>query len=243
MMFFGLDPWYFIIVGPTMLVALWAQWRVKSTYARAMRVPAQSGMSGAEAARMLLESYGIHNVGIEEAHGFLSDHYDPKAKMLRLSSEVYRGRSVASLGIAAHEAGHAIQDKTNYAPLRMRNGLVGFAMVGGQFSWLLIFGGMALGAASHFLGQWLLLAGIALFSLTVLFQLINLPVEFDASRRAKNLLRSAEIVRSGEEEVAMNRVLNAAAMTYVAATITAAMTLVYYLLRSGLLGGGNSSQR
>jgi Zn-dependent membrane protease YugP len=233
------DPMYFLFLAPAMLLAMWAQFRVKSTYAHAMQTPAASGMSGAEAAHMLMESYGIRNVGIEEAHGMLSDHYDPKARMLRLSSEVYHGRSVGALGIAAHEAGHAIQDATHYAPLKFRNGIVGFAMVGGQLSWLLIFGGFALGAAGTMLGKGLLIAGIALFATVVLFQIINLPVEFDASKRAKDLLRSAGIVREGDEYGAMRKVLNAAAWTYVAATLSAAMTLAYYLFRSGLLGGGD----
>lgn len=230
------DPMYFLIVGPAMLLALWAQFRVKATYAQAMRVPAESGMSGAEAAHMLMQSYGIRNVGIEQSHGMLSDHYDPRAKMLRLSPDVYHGRSVAALGIAAHEAGHAIQDATGYAPLRFRNGIVGFAMLGSHLSWILIIVGFALGAAGTFLGKSLLIAGIVLFSATVLFQLINLPVEFDASRRAKDLLRSAGIVRDGEEYGAMRRVLNAAAWTYVAATLSAALTLLYYVIQSGLLG-------
>lgn len=236
------DPMYFVIVGPALLLALWAQFKVKATYARAMQIPAASGISGAEAAHMLLQSYGIRNVGIEESHGMLSDHYDPRAKMLRLSSDVYHGRSVASLGIAAHEAGHAIQDATHYAPLRFRNGIVGFAMVGGQLSWLLIILGFVMGAAGTVLGKGFLIAGIALFSFTVLFQLINLPVEFDASKRAKDLLRSAGIVREGEEYTAMRKVLSAAALTYVAATVSAALTLVYYLLQSGLLGGSNRNE-
>lgn len=242
-MFGFFDPVYLLFVGPAMLLALWAQWRVKATYAQAMAVPASSGMSGAEAAHMLMQSYGISNVGIEESHGMLSDHYDPKAKVLRLSQEVYHGRSVGSLGIAAHEAGHAIQDATGYAPLRMRNGIVGFAMVGGQLSWLLILGGFMLGAAGTLLGKGLLIAGIVLFSATVVFQLINLPVEFDASRRAKDLLKSAGIVREGQEYNSMRRVLNAAAWTYVAATLSAALTLMYYLFRSGLLGGSSNHDR
>lgn len=235
------DPIYFIILAPAMILAVWAQFRVKSAYAQAMRMPAASGMTGAEAAHMLMESYGIKNVGIEPAQGMLSDHYDPKAKVLRLSQDVYSGRSVAALGIAAHEAGHAIQDATHYPLLKMRNGIVGFAAVGGNLSWILIFGGFMLGAAGTVLGQGLIIAGIVLFSTVVLFQLINLPVEFDASNRAKDLLRSAGIVREGEEYGAMRKVLNAAAWTYVAATLSAALTLVYYLLRSGLLGGGNRS--
>lgn len=234
-MFF--DPMYFIIVGPALLLALWAQFKVKSTYARAMQVPAASGLTGAETAQMLLQSYGIRDVGIEQSHGMLSDHYDPKAKMLRLSADVYHGRSVASLGIAAHEAGHAIQDATNYMPLRFRNGIVGIAMVGGQLSWLLIILGFVLGAAGTLLGKGFLIAGIILFGVTVIFQLINLPVEFDASKRAKDLLRSAGIVREGAEYNTMRKVLSAAALTYVAATVSAALTLVYYILQSGLLGG------
>lgn len=234
------DPMYFIIVSPAIILALWAQWRVKSAYHQAAAVPAASGMTGAEAAAMLMQSYGIRNVRIEPSHGMLSDHYDPRAKALRLSPDVYQGRSVAALGIAAHEAGHAIQDATGYAPLKLRNGIVGFAMVGGQFSWLLIIGGFMLGAAGTMLGKWLLIAGIVLFSFTVLFQVINLPVEFNASRRAKDLLVSAGIVREGQELGVMKKVLNAAALTYVAATLSAALTLVYFLLRSGLLGSGNN---
>jgi uncharacterized protein len=236
------DIWHLIIVSPALLLALWAQWRVKSTYAQAMRIPASSGVTGAEAAQMLLQAYGIRNVGIEQSHGVMSDHYDPRSKMLRLSPDVYHGHSVASLGIAAHEAGHAIQDATGYLPLRFRNGIVGFAMVGGNLSWLLILGGFMLGAAGTMLGKWLLIAGIVLFSITVLFQIINLPVEFDASKRAKDLLKSAGLVREGEEYTGMRRVLSAAALTYVAATLSAALTLLYYILRSGLLGGSSNDR-
>lgn len=230
---------YLLLLSPAMIFAMWAQWRVKHTYAQAQAIPAASRMSGAEAAHMLMRAYGISNVGIEESHGMLSDHYDPKAKMLRLSSDVYHGHSVASLGIAAHEAGHAIQDATNYLPLRFRNGIVGFAMVGGNFAWILIMAGAAMAAAGAMggIGKWIMFAGIGLFSITVLFQLINLPVEFDASKRARQLLTSAGIVQQGDEFKAMDRVLSAAAMTYVAATVSAALTLLYYLIQSGILGG------
>ena len=226
---------YLLFMVPPLLLALWAQWRVKAAYHQASQVPAQSGLTGAEAARMLLESYGIRNVAIEPTHGMLSDHYDPRHKVLRLSHDVYAGRSVAALGIASHEAGHAIQDATHYGPLKFRNGIVPLAAVGSQFGVMLVFiGAIAMGAAP-FLGKWMLIAGIALFSTVVLFQLINLPVEYDASRRAKDLMQSSGLVRQGGEASAMNRVLNAAALTYVAATLTAILTLLYYVLRSGLL--------
>lgn len=232
------DPLYFIILAPAMLLGFWASMKVRSTYARASQVQASSGVTGAEAAHMILEAHDIHNVGIEESHGGqLSDHYDPRHKVLRLSPDVYHGRSVASLGIAAHEAGHAIQDAVHYAPLKIRNGIVPLAGIGSNFSWLLLIIGMVLGGAQTALGSGLVWAGLALFGTVVVFQLINLPVEFDASRRAKDLLQKSNLVSSGGEAGAMNKVLNAAALTYVAATLTAILTLVYFLIRSGVLGG------
>lgn len=228
--FIMFDPVYFIFVAPAMLLALWAQFKVKSTFKHASQIGARSGMNGAEAAQALLYANGIRNVGIELVEGTLSDHYDPQRKVLALSGDVYHGRSLAALGVAAHEAGHAIQDKENYAPLVMRNGLVPMASVGGNLSMLFIIGGMVLSTAGG-LGFWLFVAGIALFSLTVIFQLVNLPVEFDASTRAKRLLVSSGIV--GEDELPeVRRVLSAAAMTYVAATLTAVMTLLYYVFRA-----------
>ena len=232
------DPLYFIILAPAMLLGFWASMKVRSTYARASQVQASSGVTGAEAAHMILEAHDIHNVGIEESHGGqLSDHYDPRHKMLRLSPDVYHGRSVASLGIAAHEAGHAIQDAVHYAPLKLRNGIVPLAGIGSNFSWLLLIIGMVMGGAQTALGSGLVWAGLALFGTVVVFQLVNLPVEFDASRRAKDLLQKSNLVSSGGEAGAMNKVLNAAALTYVAATLTAILTLVYFLIRSGVLGG------
>jgi Zn-dependent membrane protease YugP len=232
------DPLYFIILAPAMLLGFWASMKVRSTYARASQVQASSGVTGAEAAHMILEAHDIHNVGIEESHGGqLSDHYDPRHKMLRLSPDVYHGRSVASLGIAAHEAGHAIQDAVHYGPLKLRNGIVPLAGIGSNFSWLLLIIGMVMGGAQTALGSGLVWAGLALFGTVVVFQLVNLPVEFDASRRAKDLLQKSNLVSSGGEAGAMNKVLNAAALTYVAATLTAILTLVYFLIRSGVLGG------
>lgn len=225
------DPLYFLIVGPAMLLALWAQFKVKGTFAQASRVPVRAGINGAEATRRLLRLNGINNVGIEMVPGTLSDHYDPRAKMLRLSEDVYHGRSLAAVGIAAHEVGHAIQDQQRYGPLVIRNGLVPLASVGGNLSMILIMVGMVLAGAGTVLGKGLLFAGIGLFSLTVLFQLINLPVEFDASNRAKAQLIEAGIV-TPDEMLPIRSVLSAAAMTYVAATITAVLTLIYFVLRA-----------
>lgn len=221
---------YLLFFIPPLLLGLWAQWRVKSAYGRGSQIPATSRISGAEAAQMILDSHDIRGVRIEQVGGFLSDHYDPKHKVLRLSPDVYSGRSVAALGIAAHEAGHAIQDATNYGPLVIRNGIVPMAAIGSNLGMILIMVGMFAGAAATSLGRWAMIAGIALFTMVVVFQLINLPVEFDASRRAKDLLKSSNIVAPGGEARAMSRVLNAAALTYVAATVGAIATLLYYVL-------------
>lgn len=231
-MFF--DPMYFVILAPALLLGMWAQFRVKSAYHQASQLRAASGLTGAETARMILDAHDIR-VGVEPSHGFLSDHYDPRAKVLRLSPDVFKGRSVAALGIAAHEAGHAVQDHVHYGPLKLRNGIVPFAMVGSNFSWILIIAGMAIGAGTSILGSGLVWAGIGFFGLVVIFQLINLPVEYDASRRAKDLLQTTGLVAQGPEARAMNRVLNAAALTYVAATLTAILQLAYWVLRSGVL--------
>lgn len=223
--------WYFGLIIIPLLFGLWAQWRVKSTFARAAQVRASSGFTGREVAEMILESSNIKGVRIERVEGTLSDHYDPREKVLRLSPDVYEGRSSAALGVAAHEVGHAIQDDRGYAPLVIRNGIVPMAMVG---NFGLVLCGIGAMAAAFMprgpIGFWLLLVGIALFSLVVLFQLVNLPVEFDASNRAKRLLASTGLIRPGEEAAAMNGVLNAAALTYVAGTVASIGTLLYYVL-------------
>ena len=227
---FVLHPMFFVFIAPAILLALWAQARVKSAYHAASQVRSMSGMTGAQAARELLDLHGLRRVRIERSRGYLSDHYDPRHKVLRLSEGVYGSNSLAALGIAAHEAGHAIQDQQNYGPLALRNGLVPLAAMGGQVSsWLLIGGVMLLVfSAGNPLGGWLLIAGIGMFSLTVLFQLVNLPVEFDASRRAKAALVRYGIVHEREMEP-VRKVLSAAAMTYVAATLTGLLTLLYYV--------------
>lgn len=211
---------YFLWIAPAILLALWAQWRVKATYATAQQVPAP--LSGAAAARHILDSGGLHNVDIEQIPGHLTDHYDPQAKVLRLSPEVYQGRNLAAVGIAAHESGHALQDAHAYAPMIVRNMAVPAANFGGGISSILIMLGFFLQFGV------LIWAGIILFGCVVFFQLVNLPVEFNASSRAKAQLVDLGIV-SPDEMTYVNKVLNAAAWTYVAGTLQALLTLVYYL--------------
>lgn len=207
---------------PAILLGLWAQMRVKSTFAQAQQVPAS--LSGAAAARHILDAAGLQNVGVEQIPGQLSDHYDPRAKVLRLSQAVYGSRSTAAVGIAAHEAGHALQDAKNYAPLVIRNAAVPAAGFGSSAGMWILFAGVLMQAPA------LVMFGIAAFACVVFFQLINLPVEFDASARAKRLLIEHNIV-ADQDMVYVNRVLNAAAWTYVAATLQAVITLLWYVMR------------
>ena len=223
----GFNPMYFVYVGPAILFALWAQVKVKSAYATASRHPARCGLSGAETAQRILNAYGVTDVAIESVRSFLGDHYDPQHRVLRLSPDVYHGRSLAALGIAAHEVGHAIQHATAYAPLAIRNGLVPMASVGSHLSVGLIFVGMILAYMHVAFGQILAVGGLAMFGVVVLFQLVNLPVEFNASSRARQILLSSGLVTPAEDPV-VGKVLNAAAMTYVAATLTAITHLLYY---------------
>jgi Zn-dependent membrane protease YugP len=219
-MFF--DPLYFLYVAPALLLMLWAQMRIKSTFAQASEV--STPLSGAAAARHILDSAGLQNVDIEQVPGHLTDHYDPRDKVLRLSQDVYGARSTAAVGIAAHEAGHALQDAHRYAPLVIRNLAVPAATFGGNMSMIMLVAGMLLSSKP------LIFLGIAAFSCVVVFQLINLPVEFDASNRAKRLLVEHGIVGQSDM-VYVNKVLNAAAWTYVAGTLQAVMTLLYYISR------------
>jgi Zn-dependent membrane protease YugP len=232
-MFF--DPIYFLFALPGLALSLWAQFRVKSTFARYSQVPARSGMSGAEAARELIRQRGIEGVRIEATPGSLSDHYDPFNKVLRLSQDVYAGRSLAALGVAAHEAGHAIQHAQAYGPLKLRSLLVRPANLGSNLGVILTGVGLMLQASS------LTLIGIVLFSAAVLFTLVTLPVEFDASRRAVIALRELGMVTAQESNGA-KAVLDAAAWTYVAAALTAVLQLLYFLMRAGLLGGRRQSE-
>lgn len=227
-MFF--DPLYFLFIAPAFLLSMWAQWRIKSTFAQASQVP--TGMSGAQAAREVLDGAGLQNVAIEPVAGNLSDHYDPRAKVLRLSEPVYDARNMAAVGVAAHEAGHALQDAQRYAPLVVRNMAVGLANFGGGISWTMIIFGAMLSYEVPRLGQLLVWGGILAFSGLVLFQLINLPVEFDASNRAVAQLVERGIV-SQDDRRWVRKVLNAAAWTYVAGTLQSVMTLLYFIMRFG----------
>jgi len=221
-MFF--DPMYLVFIAPALLIAFWAQFRVKSAYAVAQQIPAP--LSGAAAARHVLDSAGLTDVAIEQIGGVLSDHYDPREKVLRLSTDVYQQRSLAAVGIAAHEAGHAIQDAVGYAPLVIRNIAVPVAGFGSNFGMLMAVIGAVVAVKP------LIWAGIILFGAVVVFQLVNLPVEFNASNRAKAQLVGLGIV-GHDQMVYVNNVLNAAAWTYVAATLQAILTLLYLIMRFG----------
>lgn len=235
---FGFDPLWMALMLVTLIIAGGAQLLVKGAYAKWSRVRAAAGITGAEAARRMLIEAGVGpGVRIERVGGFLSDHYDPRHKVLRLSPDVHDGRSVASLGIACHEAGHAIQDATKYAPLVLRNAIVPLANIGSTFSWIVISIGAMLYMGGSLFGFKIAMLGVLLFGCVVIFQIVNLPVEFDASARAKAALAQTGLLRGREEIGGVNSVLNAAAMTYVAATVSSILQLLYWLHRLGLLGG------
>jgi Zn-dependent membrane protease YugP len=226
------DPLYIALIAPTFILSLYASWKVKHSFNKFSKKPTVGGKTGAQIAREILDRNGLSNVSVEITHGMLSDHYDPGKKSVRLSEEVYNGQNIAAIGVAAHETGHAIQHKLAYRPLVLRNMMVPIASIGSNFSWIIIMAGFVLGHSD------LILIGIILFTTIVVFQLITLPVEFDASNRAKQILYSQGLVNSNEL-AGVNKVLGAAAMTYVAAAASAIMTLLYFLIRSGLLGGNN----
>lgn len=222
------DPTYMLIIISA-LISLFAQFLVNSRFSKYSRVRSRSGMTGAQAAERILQSQGIYDVAIQRVSGKLTDHYDPRNKTLNLSDAVYASTSVAAVGVAAHECGHAIQHARGYAPLSFRSALVPVANLGSQLSWLFIILGIFFGG-SHTL----IMIGILMFSAAVLFQLVTLPVEFNASGRALKLLSETEILQ--KDEVSDTRkVLSAAALTYVAAAATA----VLQLLRLLRLFGGN----
>jgi Zn-dependent membrane protease YugP len=227
-MFF--DPLYLLVMVPGLLLSLWASMRVKSTFHHYSQVASRSGLTGAEAARELLRRQNIQGVTVEPVEGFLSDHYDPSSRTLRLSPDVYHGRSVASLGVAAHEAGHAIQHAHDYKPLTFRSLVVRPAMLGSNLGMIVLGLGLAMQVSG------MVWVGILLFSAFVVFTLVTLPVEFNASSRAVAALIDGGII-SRSEAVDTKKVLDAAALTYVAAAISAVMQLLYFLWRAGLLGG------
>ncbi len=220
------DPRYFIFALPALLLAFYAQWKVKSAYERYSRKPNGRGLTGYEAARILLRSAGLDQIRVDEVGGRLSDHYDPRKKELRLSQGVARSRSVAALGIVAHEVGHAMQDASNYAPLRVRSGLVPAVQIGSWLGPIVFFVGLLLsGATGSTTIAWI---GVFLFAGTAVFSLVTLPVEFNASKRAQQLLRTYQLA-DGRELRETKQVLDAAALTYIAAVAQALSTLLYYV--------------
>ncbi len=230
-MFPMFDPIYFVFMAPGLLLSLWASWRVKSNFRKYSAVRSLRGITGAQAAAELLRQGGIREVRIERSHGMLSDHYNPVTKTLALSDGVYGSTSVAAVGIASHEVGHALQHAQHYGPLRLRSLLVPTASIGSNLGYGVMFLGL-------FIDPALVLIGAVIFSAVLLFQIVTLPVEFDASNRAKALVLEQGIIHPGERE-GVDKVLNAAALTYVAAMVSTVLTLLYFLLRAGLLGGGS----
>lgn len=218
---FGGYGLYILFSLPALLLGFWAQMKVKSAFKKYSRIRSYTGLSGEDVARRMLNASGLQHVQIEETRGFLSDHYDPRAKKLRLSPDVYRTNSIAAAGIAAHEAGHAIQDQLNYAPLKFRSAMVPTVQFGSWLGPMIFMGGLLL--------QWENLAwvGLGLFGLTAIFALVTLPVEINASKRAKEWLTTSGVIY-GEESKGINKVLDAAALTYVAAAVQSITTLLYY---------------
>ena len=225
-MFFS--PYWLLFALPGLILGLWARSRVKGSFNKYSKVRTARDITGAQVARMLLDSEGLHDVQIEESKGMLSDHYDPRSKVLRLSPDVYNTPSVAAAGVAAHEMGHAMQHANGYFPLQIRSAIVPVAKFGSTLApWLFIIGFLLRFTALSWVG-------LILFGAAVIFTLVTLPVEFDASRRAKKLLAGNGIL-IGDEIQGVNKVLDAAALTYVAAAVAAVGQFLYYLL---LIGGG-----
>jgi Zn-dependent membrane protease YugP len=222
---FGLDMTYYFFLIPGMVLAGIAAMLTKSTFKKYSKQAASTGLTGAQAAQRLLDHEGIRDVSIEAVRGFLSDHYDPTSKTLRLSPEVYGARSMSAIGVACHEVGHAIQHARSYAPLALRSALVPAANIGNKLSMFFLMGGVFLGMTG------LIKVGVILFSAAVAFSIITLPVEWDASARAKRLMVTSSIVAPQELTYA-SRVLNAAFLTYVAAALTAILQLLYFILRA-----------
>lgn len=221
-MFF--DPIYFLFILPGLLLGMWAQVKLMHAYGKYSEEPVDSGMTGAEAAREILDRAGLHNVPVEEIPGRLSDHYDPSKRALFLSSENFRGNSVAAVGVAAHESGHALQHQAAYGLFTVRQAIAPAAQFA-NWTWYVV---LVIGFLLHAYG--LVTLGIVLFSMITLFQLVTLPVEYDASRRAKEQLFRLGLVHE-HERVGVSKVLDAAALTYVAALVTSVLQLLYFLMR------------
>lgn len=229
MIFF--DSTYLMYMLPAFILMMVVQWYVRSAYKKWSKVPARSRMTGSQAAQRLIQQGGLYGVNVEGVQGNLTDHYDPRTKVLRLSQGVYQGSSVASLAIAAHELGHAMQDQDGYLPLRLRAAMVPAVNIGSYLGWIFIILGMLLRIPNI---AWL---GVIVFALGALFALATLPVELNASSRAKRLLVDSGIIVGEDEQQGVNKVLNAAALTYVAALITAVLQLLYYFSLVVGMGG------
>ena len=219
------DPLYLLLMLPGLAVAGWAQTRIASAYREGSRYRVSSGVTGAKAAAVIMRSSGVDNVPIEPVAGQLTDHYDPSKKILRLSADNYQDSSLAAVGVAAHEAGHAIQDASHYPLLVVRNLIVPLAGFGSNIAFTALLAGVI------FQSMTLVWVGILLFSTVVVFQLVNLPVEFDASRRAREQLKLTGLITPEEDQV-VGKVLGAAAMTYVAATLTSILQLLFFVIRA-----------
>lgn len=233
-MIFGLFPfdWTILLILPGFFISLWAQIKVKSTFNKYSKMTTSRGLSGYGAARRILDANGLSHVKIEQIRGELTDHYDPRTNVIRLSEAVYHATSPAAIGVAAHEAGHAIQYAKNYGPINLRAKLVSVTNIGSALSMPIFFIGLIMSS------PYLTLLGIVLYSLVTIFQLVTLPVEFDASSRAMSVLSSCGILNENELK-ASQKVLSAAAMTYVSALLTSLLTL----LRLLLLANGRNNRR
>ena len=230
--FFFFDPVYLLVMLPLMVLSWWAGSRVKGTFKKYNQTPIRSGYSGAQAAQAILRAAGIHDVGIKAVPGMLADHYDPRRKQVALSEEVLNGQTPAAVAVAAHEVGHAIQHAQGYAPLQWRSTMVPAVQLGSSLALPMLFLGVFLHIGPL---AWL---GVIAFSFAVLFHMVTLPVEFDASNRAIRILESSGIVAS-DEMVGVRKTLYAAGFTYVAAALVAVVELLYWLMRLGVLGGND----
>ncbi len=229
-MFFDLQ--YALFAVPAAVFSMWAQYKVHSTFKHYSQQGVRSGMTGAEAAAAVMRAGGVTGISIERHQGFLSDHFDPRARALRLSPDVHDGRSVSAIAVAAHEAGHAIQDKVGYAPLVLRSQLVPLANIGNRLWFLPFIIGAVLTGSQSAIGPTVMMVGVAMFAAVVLFQIVTLPTEFYASNRAKAVLAQTGIVSTQEEALGVSKVLGAAAMTYVAAAAAGILTLIDLILRT-----------
>jgi Zn-dependent membrane protease YugP len=226
--FYTINYSYFFYMIPAIVIAMWAQFNVKSTFGKYSKMLSNRGITGAQVARQILDRNGLNNVSVQQINGKLNDYYDPQKNEIRLSTDVFNSSSVAAIGVAAHETGHAIQHSVGYSPLKLRNAIIPISKFGSNTAMIVIIGGLI------FSWQPLLLAGIILFSTVLLFQLVTLPVEFNASARALTTLDESGIL-FGDELKGARKVLTAAALTYVAAMLASIMTLLYYLsLLSGM---------